>query len=130
MCILKNHSRALQGLLLYFIFAIFNVVGNIILFIPLGIYLTLLKRYKRIYVNILWIFSISLLVEIVQYVFGIGISDVDDIILNSLVCFVGIFIYKFLLSMFKNENKVKFIITMAAPICGFLLFSILFLHNR
>lgn len=36
-------------------FALSNVLGNIVLFIPLGVYLTLFNRDKRLYKNVLWI---------------------------------------------------------------------------
>lgn len=111
-------------------FALSNVFGNIVLFIPLGIYLPLLKRDKRINTNILWVFLISLSVEIAQYIFGLGISDIEDIILNCSGGFIGIITYKVLLLMFKEESKVRFVITITAPIIGFLLFFILFWYNR
>jgi len=97
-------------------FSFMNVFGNIILFIPLGIYLPLFKRDKRMGINVLWIFLISLSVEIIQYIFGIGASDIDDIILNTLGGFIGIAIYKGLLYLLKDENKTRFAITVVATI--------------
>lgn len=84
-----------------------NVFGNIILFIPLGIYLPLFKCDKRIGVNVLLAFLISLSVEIIQYIFGIGASDIDDIILNTFGGFIGIVIYKSILYLFKDEKKTR-----------------------
>ncbi|WP_246303002.1 VanZ family protein [Paenibacillus plantarum] len=65
-------------------FAFSNVVGNIIIFIPLGTYLSLFKKDKRVKANLLFICFVSLSVEIAQGLLGIGTSDVDDIILNGL----------------------------------------------
>ncbi|MBW9159783.1 VanZ family protein, partial [Clostridium tagluense] len=59
-----------------------NVVGNIVIFIPLGTYLSLFKNDKRVITNLLLIFIVSLFVEIIQGLLGIGASDIDDIILN------------------------------------------------
>lgn len=97
-------------------FSFMNVFGNIMLFIPLGVYLPLIKRDKRIGISILFTFLISLSVEVIQYVFGIGASDIDDIILNTLGGFIGIVIFKALLYMLKDENKVRFVITICAAI--------------
>lgn len=111
-------------------FALSNVLGNIVLFIPLGVYLTLFNRDKRTYKNVLWVFLISLSVEIVQYIFKIGASDIDDVILNCLGGFIGIAAYRILLLKFKDLNKVRYIIEIIAPIGAIVSFLILFLYNN
>lgn len=70
-----------------------NVLGNIAIFIPLGIYLKLLMRSKSIFMSICLVFSISLFIEIIQYTFGLGATDIDDIILNCLGGLIGISSY-------------------------------------
>jgi glycopeptide antibiotics resistance protein len=99
-------------------FAFGNVVGNIAIFIPLGIYLPLLKKDKRILKNLSYIFIVSLLVEIIQGLLGIGVSDVDDIILNSFGGLVGVLGYKFLLLLLRDEKKVSTVITILSGIIG------------
>ncbi|MDD3271914.1 MAG: VanZ family protein [Syntrophomonadaceae bacterium] len=59
---------------------------------------------------------ISLLVEIIQYIFGLGVSDIDDVILNTFGGLVGILSYKVLTLIFKNDEKVRVIIVMLATI--------------
>ena len=61
-------------------FAFGNVIGNIAIFIPLGVYLSLFKNNKKIINNLLLIFIVSLFTEIIQGLLGIGSSDIDDII--------------------------------------------------
>ncbi|MDP4147720.1 MAG: VanZ family protein, partial [Bacillota bacterium] len=75
-------------------FAFGNVVGNIAIFIPLGTYLSLFKKDKRVITNLLFIFIVSLSVEIIQGLLSIGASDIDDIILNCLGGLIGILGYK------------------------------------
>ncbi len=111
-------------------FALSNVLGNIVLFIPLGIYLTLFNRDKRIYKNVLWIFLISLSVEILQYIFMIGVSDIDDVILNCVGGFIGITVYRVLLLKLKDLKKVRYSIEILAPIGGIVSFFILFIYNH
>jgi glycopeptide antibiotics resistance protein len=97
-------------------FAFSNVVGNIAVFIPIGIYLPLFKNDKRVITNLLFIFIVSLFVEIIQWLFGIGTSDIDDIILNCLGGWVGILGYKFLLFILRDEKKVRTAITILSAI--------------
>jgi glycopeptide antibiotics resistance protein len=99
-------------------FAFGNVVGNIVIFIPLGIYLPLFKKDKRVIVNLLFIFIVSLFVEIIQGLLGIGVSDIDDIILNCLGGWIGILGYKFLLIILRDEKKVHTAITILSAIVG------------
>ncbi|CAN7750327.1 VanZ family protein [Paenibacillus sp. LjRoot56] len=101
-----------------------NILGNIILFMPLGVYVQLLKKDKKISISMGIVFLISLLVEIFQFIFGIGATDIDDIILNSLGGLIGILVYKVLLLIFKDEEKVRLTIVVTGLIV--ILFAITF----
>lgn len=105
-------------------FSLINVLGNIVLFIPLGIYLILFNHNKGIFINTLWSVFISVAVELLQYLFKVGATDIDDIILNGLGGFLGIIIYKILHKIFKN--KVKYAVELISIITGitFLILSI------
>lgn len=67
---------------------IYLFLGNIITFIPLGYFL---GRFERIqlYKVIIIGFSISFFIEIMQFVFAVGISETDDIILNTVGVLIG-----------------------------------------
>ncbi len=62
-----------------------NLVGNIVAFIPFGMFLLLLFKNKRIsFIGVLALsLSLSLYLECLQVVFSLGIFDVDDLILNT-----------------------------------------------
>lgn len=102
----------LNGDLLARAFALNNIMGNIVLFFPLGFYITLLNRNKKISVNVCLIALISTLAEIAQYLFCVGVTDIDDVILNTLGGFMGILAFKLiyeretqrLLGEWKNEQ--------------------------
>ena len=70
----------------------------------------------------------SLFIEIIQGVLGIGASDIDDIILNCLGGLVGVLGYKFLLFILRDEKKVRVaIIILSAiglPVLLYLLFMV------
>jgi len=109
-------------------FAFGNVVGNIVIFVPLGAYLSLFKKDKRVIRSLLLIFIVSLFVEILQGILAIGASDIDDIILNCLGGLIGILGYKFLLFILRDEKKVHTTITilsvMGLPSILFYLFMV------
>jgi len=71
-----------------------NVIGNFILFVPIGIlmpikYTTLTCRN----IIVIALFS-STLIEILQYIFSDRVSDIDDIIINLSGAVIGYFLYK------------------------------------
>lgn len=108
-------------------FAFDNLVGNIVIFIPLGTYLPLFKNDKRVRTNLLFIFIVSLCVEIIQGIFNLGTSDIDDIVLNCLGGLIGILGYKFLLFTLRNEKKVRTVITILSIVGLFVLLYFLFI---
>ncbi len=87
--------------------SLMNVVGNIVIFVPLGIYFQIFCRNKKILSSVLLVFAFSLFVEVAQGFLAIGATDVDDVILNTLGGAVGVLIYKFLFSVLKDENKAR-----------------------
>ena len=84
-----------------------NIIGNIVLFIPMGIYLQLLKKNKKIWISTLFVLFISLFVEMLQLILGLGAADIDDIILNFLGGLIGVLIYRGLCALLKDEEKVR-----------------------
>ncbi len=95
--------------------ATLNILGNIIIFVPLGI-ICKMQLEKRNSVSIIYIFLISLSVEIVQYIFALGVSDIDDIILNTIGGAMGVGIYNVIIKRFKDKNKAKVFIIMSTVI--------------
>lgn len=67
---------------------IYNVFGNILLFIPMGIFLKLFRIKKLIFVLIIC-FCVSLSIEFVQTVLSARIFDIDDIICNVTGAILG-----------------------------------------
>ena len=78
-----------------------NLLGNILLFIPLGFLLPLLvKRFRNIFLIVLTGFLLSVFYECVQLLTGIGIFDVDDMILNTFGTLIGAIIFYILNKLF------------------------------
>lgn len=66
-------------------------VGNLVCFVPLGVLLPVLTKARN--ATILWGLGLSLYIEVSQYVFGTGVSEVEDLILNTAGTGIGYLIY-------------------------------------
>ncbi|MGF6355608.1 glycopeptide antibiotics resistance protein [Paenibacillus sp. 4624] len=67
-----------------------NLFGNIVLFIPLGIWIPwLFHRYRSWFRLTFIVVLILLLVETIQLITRVGSLDVDDIILNTVGAWIG-----------------------------------------
>ena len=108
-------------------FAFGNVAGNVLLFVPLGAYLSVLTRWT-VARAMLVVASASVAVEILQGVFASGASDVDDVILNSLGGFVGILLVLLARVVLKDTGRVRAlgaaVSVVALPVLCFLLFVV------
>lgn len=72
-----------------------NLVGNFMLFLPMGIYLPyFIKRIGKINVYCICLIVALFMVELVQLIGRIGVFDIDDIILRFIGAFVGYLIWK------------------------------------
>ena len=67
-----------------------EVIYNILAFIPLGIYIHVFRVDLKLLRKCLVVFLISFIFEAIQFVFAIGVSDVTDLIGNTLGGFIGI----------------------------------------
>lgn len=111
-------------------FALLNLLANLFIFVPCGVYITLFRKGKGIWKNVLWVFVISMLVEVVQFITKFGIGDIDDVILNSIGGLIGVLICRLLYLICNDDFKVRRIIAILAPIVGIMSFVILFLANN
>lgn len=85
-----------------------DTILNILLFLPLGVFLPLLfQRYKRIREIAVTGFLLSLSIELVQ-MFGRGATDVNDLITNTVGATLGYFIYKLVSKPMPKELCEKF----------------------
>lgn len=102
-----------------------EILYNLIVFIPVGIYIAILWKDKKIYQKILPILLLTLTYESLQYILHIGASDITDILMNSLGGILGIVFINFLYKIFKNNNKVDKALIILATICTLLLLILL-----
>ncbi len=84
-----------------------NLLGNIILFVPLGFLLPISFKKTERFVNMFLVGSgYVLFIEITQY-FIFRVSDIDDYILNMLGIILGFYAYKILKKMISVSKSKK-----------------------
>lgn len=100
-----------------------NVLGNIALFIPVGIYGRFSARKTRH--AILFVLLTTISIESLQFICATGAFDIDDIILNFAGGIIGIGIYLMLyLFLQSNELKTKMVVvTISGAITPYLILS-------
>lgn len=81
-----------------------EIILNIVAFVPFGIYLSMLKEEWSFIRKVIPIFGVSLVFEILQYIFAIGTSDITDLIGNTLGGIIGIVIFGLLSIVLKNKT--------------------------
>ena len=70
-----------------------ELISNIIAFIPFGVMLGINFKEAAFWKKLSVIFAVSLLLEIIQYVLAIGVTDITDLIMNTLGGLVGLAAY-------------------------------------
>lgn len=84
-----------------------NTLGNIAIFIPMGILIPALRKSSDAKKTIVIGFLTSLGIEIFQYIFALGAMDIDDLILNTLGVVLGCLIYFKVLKKLDKKAKNK-----------------------
>ena len=100
---------------------------NALIFIPLGIYTEILFAKWTILKKIGLFFTISFLIETLQFILGNGASDVTDILNNTLGGILGLLFYLGVEKIFKNRMKAQKFINFLASIFTVVILLFLFL---
>lgn len=93
----KDHVN-LELFKIFSIYKISNtqIIGNLIMLLPLGIYLPLLYRRASGFFGVVIIsFLVACTIEGLQLITSFRSADVDDIMLNTLGACIGFLVYKF-----------------------------------
>jgi len=81
-----------------------EIIPNIMLFIPLGIFIPVVfEKVRKLYKTTLIVFFVTVSVEFFQYFIGRS-SDVDDIIANLLGGIIGYGIFKVFNCLFRKKE--------------------------
>lgn len=101
-----------------------EIINNAIAFIPVGVYVAMLKPEWSFIKKVLPSVGISLIYEVLQYAFAIGATDITDVINNTIGGIVGVCIAALCFTMFK-EKAYKVLHTLAiigtVLVCGLIM---------
>lgn len=115
-------------------FVVSNILGNIVVFIPCGLYLQVIQRRRGFLKSLLILVALSVAIESIQYIFGLGASDIDDVLLNTCGGVIGVLLYALLRKIFKADERTKTAITILSVVVGvpiiYLYFTTVFNHLR
>lgn len=101
-----------------------DIVDNLLVFIPYGIYVGMLRPGWSPARKIAPVFLTSLLFEALQYAFGIGASDINDLLFNTLGGAVGIAAYHlFARALGTRTQRVLNIVALVATILAITLLA-------
>ena len=99
--------------------ALYNVIGNILLFIPLGFCIPLFFNKKnKLSKVILYGFTASLTIEVLQLFTPYSITDIDDIIFNTLGTVIVFIIFNIIYTILKNYKIGDFIRNLSSSFDG------------
>ncbi|MBO5836821.1 MAG: VanZ family protein [Oscillospiraceae bacterium] len=77
--------------------AVVNLVGNVVMFVPLGFFLPYIaRRLRSFWKTVLCALVLILAIETIQYFTLLGACDVDDLILNLAGVILGYISWKIL----------------------------------
>jgi glycopeptide antibiotics resistance protein len=109
-----------------------EIIMNVIIFIPLGIYTAVLWSRWFFAKCLLFFFVFSLVVEAVQYIFRIGAFDITDIINNTLGGIIGYILFKGIEKIFSDRVKAQKLINIigAAGTIFMIIMLVLLKTNR
>ena len=83
----------------------YNLFGNIVWFIPMGIFIPTLGKKNRGFGRVVLIGAlVSLSIEALQFVLRTGVSDIDDVISNTIGTAIGFLLY-FICHIVKKRVK-------------------------
>lgn len=80
---------------------VINILGNLIVYMPLEYFLVELFKIDKLIINFLLSFIIILSIETFQFVFKVGVLDIDDLLLCTLGMMIFYIFYKKIKTM-KN----------------------------
>jgi glycopeptide antibiotics resistance protein len=89
---------------------------NILIFVPLGLYVGILFKKLTTARKIFSFFVVSLFCEVCQFILKIGAFDITDIINNTFGGIIGLMLFKGLTKVFGDARKAQKLINIIATI--------------
>lgn len=108
-----------------------EIRDNFIVFLPVGLYLGMLRPAWSFGKKVLPILGLSLLYEVLQYLLAIGASDITDVIANTAGGVAGLLLFLSLQKCLKEKTiKILNILAIVATILLLGFFALVLMMNE
>lgn len=98
--------------------SVLETIGNIIIFLPFGIFISMLIEDKPVKDRVLLGMMLSICYETIQFILSIGVADATDVLTNTVGCAVGIGLYILMKKIIRSEFKMRrFVVICSAAVC-------------
>ena len=102
-----------------------EVFENLLIFVPMGIYLQMLLPKGRFHGKLAVIAGTSLLLETAQYVLAIGRSDITDLLSNTTGGLLGLALYCIIARLLRNRERADKLFLVLAVIASVIVIGLL-----
>lgn len=102
-----------------------EVFKNLLIFVPMGIYLQMLLPKGRFHGKLAVIAGTSLLLETAQYVLAIGRSDITDLLTNTSGGLLGLALYCIIARLLRNRERADKLFLVLAVIASVIVIGLL-----
>lgn len=99
-----------------------EMILNAVIFIPFGLLLRVNFKELSLKTTVLLIVGYSLIVELIQYIFGIGSSDITDLLLNCIGGCIGLLLYHLSARLITTKKLDIIVISIGALLVTALLY--------
>lgn len=106
-------------------YSMLETIMNVVIFIPLGIYVGILLRNGLFRMKLFLFFLTSLLLEVLQYLFKFGTFDITDLMTNMTGGIIGYLLFLAVNKLYQNPLKAQKTINLIFGTGTILLISLL-----
>jgi glycopeptide antibiotics resistance protein len=102
-----------------------GTIANVLIFIPLGVYVGVLFRLWSFAGKIIFCFMTSLIIEAIQFALAVGAFDITDIITNTFGGVVGLMLFNAVAHISGSDTSAQRLINVIATIGTVLMVALL-----
>lgn len=98
-----------------------EVVQNVLAFVPFGLFMGMLAAGRPWWRALVPVAATSLAFEVLQYVLAVGMSDITDLLANTLGGAIGLGLYVFVRLAARSDTRALRACNTIALVCGLVL---------
>jgi glycopeptide antibiotics resistance protein len=108
-----------------------EMIYNCVVFVPFGLLLSVNCKRAGFWRKLAYVFVFSFAVEMAQFIFAIGITDITDLVTNTFGGFLGLIVYDLSNKYISSEKLDRFIVLAGVILLVlFILLRVVFLNVR